>query len=44
MGNKFGRFGGLVAWGTFLALFGILAVGVIIGITRLVGYAWKWLG
>jgi hypothetical protein len=44
MGNKFGRFGGLVAWGTFLALFGILAVGVIIGITRLIRMIWGYFG
>jgi len=44
MGNKFGRFGGLVAWGTFLALFGILAVGVIIGITRLIRMIWNYFG
>jgi hypothetical protein len=44
MGNKFGRFGGLIAWGTFLMLFGLLVAGVIIGASRLVGYLWKWFG
>jgi len=40
MGNKFGRFGGLIAWGTFLMLFGLLAVGAIIGISRLIRWIW----
>jgi hypothetical protein len=35
MGNTFGKIGGLVAWGTFLVLFGLLAVGALIGISRL---------
>lgn len=44
MGQNFGRIGGLIAWGTFLALFGILAVGAIIGISRLIRMIWGYFG
>jgi len=44
MQNKFGRFGTVVAWGTFLVLFGLLAVGTIIGIVRLFKYFWHFIG
>jgi len=43
MQNK-GRLGTFVAWGTFLVLFGLLAVGAIIGITRLFKYLWHFIG
>jgi hypothetical protein len=35
MSSKIGRFGGYMAWGTFLVLFGLLVVGGLIGISRL---------
>ena len=44
MQNKLGRLGTLVAWGTFLVLFGLLAVGAIIGIVRLFKYLWRLIG
>jgi hypothetical protein len=44
MHNKFGRFGTVVAWGTFLVLFGLLAVGATIGIVRLLKYFWHFMG
>jgi len=44
MQNKFDRFGTVVAWGAFLVLFGLLAVGAIIGIVRLFKYFWRFIG
>jgi|GEM_PF-2384745 len=34
----------LIAFGTFLVLFGLLVVGAIIGISRLARSLWGWLG
>jgi hypothetical protein len=44
MQNKFGRVATVIAWGTFLVLFGLLAVGTIIGIVRLFNYLWRFIG
>lgn len=41
MQNKSGRLGTFVAWGTFLVLFGLLAIGAIIAMSRLAGYLWN---
>lgn len=43
MQKKIGRFGTFVAWGTFLVLFGLLAVGTIIGIVRSINYLWNYI-
>jgi hypothetical protein len=44
MRNISGRLGTFVAWGTFLVLFGLLAIGTIIGIVRLLKYLWHFIG